>query len=38
MLELSIRRVIEPRKLVVAPPEASVSDAAQLMEQIRRLA
>ena len=31
MLELSIRRVIEQRKLVVAPPEASVSDAAQLM-------
>ena len=33
MLELSIRRVIEPRKLVVAPPEASVSDAAQLMRK-----
>jgi CBS domain-containing protein len=33
MLELPIRRVIEPRRLVVAPPEASVSDAVQLMRQ-----
>jgi len=33
MLELAIRGVIEPRKLVVAPPGASVSKAAQLMKQ-----
>jgi len=33
MLELPIRDAIEPRKLVVAPPEASVSKAAQLMKQ-----
>jgi CBS domain-containing protein len=32
MLELSIRGVIEPRKLVVAAPGASVSKAAQLMK------
>jgi len=33
MLGLPIRSVIEPRKLVVAPPEASVSDAARLMRK-----
>jgi CBS domain-containing protein len=35
MLGLPIRSVLEPRKLVVAAPEASVSDAARLMEQGR---
>jgi CBS domain-containing protein len=33
MLELPVRRVLEPRKLVVAPPEASVDDAARLMKE-----
>jgi len=33
MLELSIRSVLEPRKLVLAPPEASVDDAARLMKE-----
>ncbi|HEV8095705.1 MAG TPA: CBS domain-containing protein [Burkholderiales bacterium] len=33
MLELPIRSVLEPRKLVVAPPEASVDDAARLMKE-----
>lgn len=33
MLGLPIRSVIEPRRLVVAPPEASVSEAARLMQQ-----
>lgn len=33
MLELPIRRVIEPRKLVVASPQASVSRAARLMKK-----
>lgn len=31
MLGLPIENVIEPRKLVVAPPDATVSDAARLM-------
>jgi len=35
MLGLQVRSVIEPRKLVVAPPEASVSDAARLMRKDR---
>jgi len=33
MLELPIREVLEPRKLVVAPPDASVDDAARLMKE-----
>ena len=33
MLELPIRKVLEPRKLVVAPPDASVDDAARLMKE-----
>jgi CBS domain-containing protein len=33
MWGLPIRSVIEPRKLVVAPPEASVSEAARLMKK-----
>ena len=33
MLGLPIRSVIEPRKLVLAPPEATVSDAARLMRK-----
>ena len=32
MLELPVRSVLEPRKLVVAPPQASVDDAARLMK------
>lgn len=32
MLGLPIRSVLEPRKLVVAPPEATVAEAARLME------
>ena len=35
MLELPIREVLEPRKLVVAPPDASVDDAARLMKEAR---
>ena len=33
MLELPIREVLEPRKLVVAPPDASVDHAARLMKE-----
>jgi CBS domain-containing protein len=33
VLQLSVRSVIEPRKLVVAPPEASVREAARLMRK-----
>ena len=33
MLELPIRSVLEPRKLVLAPPQASVDDAARLMKE-----
>jgi CBS domain-containing protein len=33
MLESPIRKVLEPRKLVVAPPDASVDDAARLMKE-----
>jgi CBS domain-containing protein len=33
MLQLPIRSVIEPRKLVVARPEASVCEAARLMRK-----
>ena len=33
MLESPIREVLEPRKLVVAPPDASVDDAARLMKE-----
>lgn len=33
MFDLPVRSVIEPRKLVVAPPEASVSEAARLMKK-----
>lgn len=33
MLGLPIRSVIEPRKLVVAPPETSVAEAARLMRR-----
>jgi len=35
MLGLPIRKVLEPRKLVVAPPDASVDDAARLMKEAR---
>lgn len=33
MLELPIRSMLEPRKLVLAPPQASVDDAARLMKE-----
>ncbi len=33
MLGQSIRSIIEPHRLVVAPPEASVSEAARLMRE-----
>ena len=33
MLGLSIRSILEPRKLVTAPPEATVTDAARLMKK-----
>lgn len=33
MLELPVRSVLEPRNLVVAPPQASVDDAARLMKE-----
>ena len=33
MFDLPVRSVIEPRKLVVAAPEASVSEAARLMRK-----
>jgi CBS domain-containing protein len=33
MLGLSIKSVLEPRKLVVAAPQTSVADAARLMKQ-----
>ena len=33
MLSLPIRSVLEPHKLVVAPPRASVAEAAALMKQ-----
>ena len=35
MLELPVRDVLEPRKLVLAPPQASVDDAARLMQEAR---
>ena len=35
MLGLAIRHVIEPRKLVVTSPDATVSEAARLMEKGR---
>ena len=31
MLELPVRSVLDPRRLVIAPPQASVDDAARLM-------
>ena len=33
MLELPVRSVLDPRKLVLAPPQASVDDAARLMKE-----
>lgn len=38
MLGLPIRHVLEPRKLVVVAPEASVREAARLMSENRVMA